>query len=36
MLSENRIKEAETNLKSYLKEGLIKKESLNEEPLKVY
>jgi len=30
MLSEKRIKEAETNVKSYLKEGLIKKTEFNQ------
>jgi len=30
MLNEKRIKEAETNVKSYLSEGLIKKEQFNE------
>ena len=29
MLSENRIKEAEINVKQYMSEGLIKKESFN-------
>ncbi len=35
MLSEKRIKEAETNVRTYLSEGLLKKESLNPDALKV-
>ena len=36
MLSKERIKEAETNVKSYLSEGLIKKESVNADVLRVF
>jgi len=35
MLSEKRIKEAETNVRSYLEEGLLKKSSLNKEAINV-
>lgn len=35
MLSEDRIKEAETNIRAYLSEGLLKKESLNPDALRV-
>ena len=35
MLNEKRIKEAETNIKSYLREGLIKKEQFNDVVFKV-
>jgi len=35
MLDKNRIKEAESNVRSYLNDGLIKKEPLNSEALRV-
>ena len=35
MFSKDRIKEAETNVRSYLNEGLLKKESLNSDALRV-
>src|SRR3989344_5383720 len=35
MLSKDRIKEAETNVRTYLDEGLLKKEPLNSDALRV-
>jgi len=35
MLSKERIKEAETNVRNYLNESLLKKESVNPDALKV-
>src|SRR3989344_8987804 len=35
MLNKDRIKEAETNVRSYFNEGLLKKESLNTDALRV-
>ena len=35
MLQRDRIKEAETNVRSYLSEGLIKKESPNSDAIRI-